>query len=671
MRLWFTTIRPVRTIWVPAVAALAMSSTLVAGVCAADPANPAIKTLPPRFVVPEGKTFVDLLNTQVPTDDATDMSLRFRDGPRVWPRNAMIIDRTVMKPWIDDMESLFDRFLSAYTLGPKPLPGSIPIYIVDDPDINCVIQAEDSEDPDPRAQTGSLGFDGAQPANPVSPGTGAKVEPEIPARLELRCTELALEDIGDPDAPAEGRNEVAFILAHELSHILLGHFNSSEARLKRQIQLTQVLRNGVTAWNRAIALHPSGNAIGATPTKEAGKDISKLFLAAYLIDEYNLAVAGPKWARQQEEQADLMAIDLIHMLPQGDATDPNAINDSGASDILTRMAETEKKLNADKALADEQTKQPADKATGEDKGDNDDKGDRGDTQDSKDLMGLMSTKTAALAYAKWRQNAIGRVHDGYADRSKAIADYIRLRYPVSAQAIDFTRYLNASPPPAGPNPDRPKSTSSIWDGQALRTAVLPQIQARQLLDELAKGNCDTLPPDLAQFVSDEQVKTGRTQRENFALGAYDLCEAKWDDAIPLFRAAVQGPDGNTSFYLALIQTEQFRGRDADALADIAEAETRAPSKGSYLPLKIASLMALKRTDEAAAAAADCKAHETPDLGAACMASAGLTYDGNPVPSPQPADGKGADAGNTQPVGNAPKSLGDPPSSAGQPAGSGT
>ncbi len=605
-----------------------------AGACAAKPK-------PNGFVVPEGKKFIDLLNTDVPTDDATDMSFRFRDGPRIPPHNAEVLDKTVMKPWADDMEGLFDRFLSAYTLGPKPLQDSIPIYVIDESDINCIIQTEDSDDPNKQTNTEAFGFfDVAKKAPPPDPrampaADGTAAAPALPARLELRCTELALEDIGDPADPSKGRDEIAFILAHELSHVLLGHFKRAEAQLKHQQDLNRLLHIGATVLTLANShYHQSGNTIYVTPTKQAGKDVTKLFLATYLINEYNVAIAGPKWAREQEEQADLMAIDLIHMLPQGDPNDPNRITDAGAPVIINKLAETEKKLNAGKpGFAEQLATLMANTAIAN------------AGQGRKNMINAMGTQAAIFAFQKWHENATGHVHDDSGPRTIAIANYISARYPVSAQAIDFTKYGAAAP--TGPTlhyPDPAKLRSGAWNGQAFKTAALPQVLAGRLLNELAKGNCDDLAPDLNQFVTDEQAKTDRTQQENFALGSYDLCEAKWDDAIPLFRAAAQGPQAKASFYLSLIQTEQFRGHDADALTDITEAETRAPPKNQYLPLKISSLMALKRTDEAKAAATDCKTNQDQDLGAACMASAGMTYDGDPLPKPD--DGTGQPGGDT-------------------------
>ncbi|MBK5910625.1 hypothetical protein CCR85_03845 [Rhodothalassium salexigens] len=114
---------------------------------------------------------------------------------------------------------------------------------------------------------------------------------------------------------AKSFDEFEFIMAHEISHGLLDHFEAKE-----KASNTKSLISGASVLAATIA--------GETNNEGAGnKAIISAALANYLINE-NI----DRWNKEQEVEADLLALDLITKM---------GANFNGALELLQRSSESE------------------------------------------------------------------------------------------------------------------------------------------------------------------------------------------------------------------------------------------------------------------------------------------------------------------------------------------
>ncbi|MBS1103259.1 M48 family metalloprotease [Gluconobacter sp. Dm-62] len=100
----------------------------------------------------------------------------------------------------------------------------------------------------------------------------------------------------NPDTQTE--DAFAFIIAHELSHILLGHAADKAGNKKLEQRFS-----GVGELGTMVAAAAGGSAV-------AGSAKTALFslYGAHAIGEYG---GFPSWSRSQEEEADTLAVDLM------------------------------------------------------------------------------------------------------------------------------------------------------------------------------------------------------------------------------------------------------------------------------------------------------------------------------------------------------------------------
>lgn len=607
--------------------------SLTSAVIAAEPVatTPAITEKPVKavFKLPSSKTklpdrpIIDMIGKEVVVESEAEMSIRFRDGPRVPPKEVILLDGPRLAAWNRSMSEYLGGFITYYDSlkkGPTPDLRNIPIYIVQDDEINCMIVREDSDKPEKSQNTSLLGFLGGTETNktqktkiePASPDPGDT----LPARLEMRCTSAALTQIGkvNPDgSTGSGREEIAFIIAHEYGHIILGHMRAYEKAAKDQKNLSDFFVVGTTALTLATSEYRrSGNQINIRPTTSTSRNVTRLMVAAFLIDEYNIAVKGPKWKRDQEQTADFLAVDLMRAVN---------IAPAHAVSVLRKFDEASRRAREKGPNFSEQLAVLLAIGAFED-------ANKGKSADS--ILRSTGLKAVVFSYLKWREGAIGHTHDKADVRSVAIKDYDAKFYkkppPMPGVAATEVRY---------PDPVK-MAGEDIWDGKAFEEAAKAQIQARKLVSELASG-CDTLTADSQAFIDGFDYKSGkaisRSQIENYAMGIYLVCKSDWKAAVPFLKAATSGPQHNASYYISLVQTRQLIGDFAPTMAEINEAEIKAPPRAPYIPLRVASLVGLKQMKEALTLAEQCKAEETVTIGTACMNAAGKTYEGEPLPPP--------------------------------------
>lgn len=137
--------------------------------------------------------------------------------------------------------------------------------------------------------------------------TDASGVTEVPGKVKVRAT-TDLTASATPDGNifiglssliyAQSEDEIAAIIAHELSHILLGHFGSDTfSNLQERI--------GFLA-ETGLALKASLQNTDAF----SKKDLSTL-QSLQLLKEVTDTIILPSWGRKQEREADLLGIDLL------------------------------------------------------------------------------------------------------------------------------------------------------------------------------------------------------------------------------------------------------------------------------------------------------------------------------------------------------------------------
>lgn len=101
----------------------------------------------------------------------------------------------------------------------------------------------------------------------------------------------------------ESEDEVAAVIAHELGHVLLKHYESGVfMTLQRQLQFGQEK----TFWLRQAMRNIETNSKSGLSSSD-----QKRIKNAELIARLTKSVINPSWQRGQEEQADLLGIDLM------------------------------------------------------------------------------------------------------------------------------------------------------------------------------------------------------------------------------------------------------------------------------------------------------------------------------------------------------------------------
>ncbi|WP_380873938.1 hypothetical protein ACFB49_44740 [Sphingomonas sp. DBB INV C78] len=110
---------------------------------------------------------------------------------------------------------------------------------------------------------------------------------------------------------AESDSEVLFVLAHEYAHLLLGHFTKADtiAGTKNTMKaMSQVYQVGSFAYSMRNTSASGALSNASSNMAKSGRDAATLSQALqFAVDD----VIAPSWNRDQEDQADALAIDLL------------------------------------------------------------------------------------------------------------------------------------------------------------------------------------------------------------------------------------------------------------------------------------------------------------------------------------------------------------------------
>lgn len=119
--------------------------------------------------------------------------------------------------------------------------------------------------------------------------------------------------------------DLAFVLAHEYAHVLLCHYNRSVQVSRNRSTLRNLSSIGLIAVSLANSnVTRTGTNINVnTDQQAAGEDYFKVMAGLTLLRTVNSSIVNPSWGRQQERDADWLAVEL--MMTAG--YDPNNVGD--------------------------------------------------------------------------------------------------------------------------------------------------------------------------------------------------------------------------------------------------------------------------------------------------------------------------------------------------------
>ncbi|KXF82284.1 M48 family metalloprotease [Enterovibrio coralii] len=115
-------------------------------------------------------------------------------------------------------------------------------------------------------------------------------------------------------ADAESEDEIAFIIAHELSHILLEHNETNEYFAKQKALVSKAANVAmVTASFQDVNTTKTANGIkvNMVTSEETAGQVGDIYRAGLTINRLSRDVISSSMSRSHEDEADLMAIDLI------------------------------------------------------------------------------------------------------------------------------------------------------------------------------------------------------------------------------------------------------------------------------------------------------------------------------------------------------------------------
>jgi Zn-dependent protease with chaperone function len=110
-------------------------------------------------------------------------------------------------------------------------------------------------------------------------------------------------------------SDLAFILAHEYAHVLMCHYNRSVAVSRNRRALRTASAIGLLAvavTNSDVTRNAQGVTVN-TNAEAAGEDYISVMAGLTLLRTFNSSIVNPAWSRQQERDADRLAVELMAM----------------------------------------------------------------------------------------------------------------------------------------------------------------------------------------------------------------------------------------------------------------------------------------------------------------------------------------------------------------------
>lgn len=565
----------------------------------------------------QGQRFIDLLDTPAAASllpSQGDLDQRFVSGGIAYgAQDVIILKDKALQGHITRVNSLITSLLAAYTEGPKP--ARVPFVIVNTNDVNCAVTpvapeqyknnltklAEEVFATSPAAIGTTLKTKAQASSQSRPPAaasfTGDELPGAVPVLMEMRCSKLFLDQVTSDD-------EMAFVIAHELSHILLGHWQAGDAEIRQQVGTEKALQTGLGLISAVQTMDASSrNTLSPSEVKKYDDARTKLTAATFVLNEYNIVIRNPDWKREQERDADILALDLLYKAKRTRA---------GSWDILTKGAAAQKSLERKNDYLDSLFKSASAQLV------------LGISTDRKGMLSTLGTTVvnfSAGVYGHFRDTQIKKVHDDAKDRVKAVVEY-EGQHPVAEV--------------------KSQTEADFFGDNSFATVSAPISRASGFVASIQASGCETLSAETQKQLNAMVTAKARTQSESAALYTYYQCTD--NDAKALIHAgeAANGPSKSGDYYtpyiLGLIKAKQFK----TANTMIAEATKLAPPYDQYVFLDIEVKQALGQKARALQIAHAChEAYKSTDgdIARHCMELVGLNNDGKPLEAAKETDDK--------------------------------
>lgn len=381
---------------------------------------------------------------------------------------------------------------------------------------------------------------------------------------------------------AQSDDEVAFILAHELGHIRLNHFDRSQARASGGGQLSKAAT--VLAVGAAV-----GAAGGFGGMDSAALDATRRATASNdLLNFVNNTMVSPDHSREKEDEADALGFDLANLAPY-------SAESASARVFDTIQADEDRRAKLSEAL-NSQLKKELGSAV---------KDGRAASLVMTGMSGgslrgglLQGAGRIALGVAAQRSGD-GPKHRKPEERKAGIADYSITAYPEGLPLVDEqTAWL-----------DSVRASGEHQEAKVVVAAV------RQAMINRAAGDYAGAEAELA--------RAGATRFAAAPLVVNEMARVRGDmgdtaRANDLFNQAHQSPDQTVDGYVDHVRMlyQAGKGDEAVGVVDAGAARFNGDEK-PFLSLLIAIYKTNKMEAEAEQYLQKCAAHRDPGLTKDC------------------------------------------------------
>lgn len=357
---------------------------------------------------------------------------------------------------------------------------------------------------------------------------------------------------------SESEDELAAVIAHELSHVLLHHF-SADLISEAQERLNFMVEVGLAAKSR----FEGGGVLGSKELRLAQQlSITKALTDSALI---------PAWSRGQEEDADLLAVDLLVKA---------GYSPTGAIVMLDRLRvweESHQETDADfqKRLVE---------------------------------TGMRDLRQGLELLVRRMRAQLGAKHGATKLRLEKVADYIDRFYQAEAE-----------------RPLHREGWRAVASQKEVNEVLENYDRAFSAEISLRKGDIDKAH----KFA--KIANSGITQQHaypNWVLGRCSLAKGDYAAARAAYQRAVQAGQPVRQLYEDMITLEESSGNLQRAIELVDLVQGKFGGSPTWYPRKIGLLKKAKRDQEAALLALKCSA-EAPQLRRACLNAEGGKPPGNP------------------------------------------
>lgn len=410
-------------------------------------------------------------------------------------------------------------------------------------------------------------------------------------------------DPNNPDAPSgptvSSDEELLYLLAHEFSHYALGHHNKvDQLSGMRSIvsQLTNIYNTAAVLQEVRYQETADGGTIVVTNQNEVANNIESAISTFDLISAYSAGGLSPAWNRGQEDEADVLALDLIKSEGINAPVYEAMFNALHEQETLTKRVTNA--LQASVADVSQQALQPASLQQAL-------AGNAGQVGD-----GLFDTlkKSVTKSVRDEVVGYFGQTHRSPSVRLKGVQNYELAAYPdVTAESRDMAAFMEE---PTTIILDQLKASGEFNDARIATIAYYSSMDKR--LDRDYAGAEEAIVAALGtRFASQSSIQYEAGRVAELA-GNPELARLR-------YMAAIRGTPLPEA-YRKLARLDVRKGAYGNAEAIIVNGITATGDEDYFLPSRINLAVARDDVDGAMEYVRSCRQTQRAQLMAACEAS---------------------------------------------------